>query len=222
MISPFFTITAPNGPPQPFLTDSIARRVASSMNFELPAGGSFADEIEIPAAAVTIDCPPKKTLIGLHPVPSTLMARAAVRATQAHVSAALNGPFIVLFEEQCADEPGDGVFVGKDADDISASLDLPVEAFERIGGMNLRPMIFREAHEGEHVGFGLVHESGELRHVGTQLVGDLPPLRPRGLGILLDEGGADKGRHYATAVAAGMREDVAHEVHAQRCHEACS
>ena len=28
---------------------------------------------------------------------------------------------MVLFEEQCADEPGDGVFVGEDADDISAS-----------------------------------------------------------------------------------------------------
>jgi hypothetical protein len=34
--------------------------------------------------------------------------------------AALNGPYIVLFEEQCANEPGDGVFVGEDTDDISA------------------------------------------------------------------------------------------------------
>src|SRR5215470_10595683 len=32
MISPSLTITAPNGPPQPFSTDSIASRVASSMN----------------------------------------------------------------------------------------------------------------------------------------------------------------------------------------------
>src|SRR5262245_41766320 len=32
MISPSLTITAPNGPPQPFSTDSVASRVASSMN----------------------------------------------------------------------------------------------------------------------------------------------------------------------------------------------
>src|SRR5207244_12662024 len=32
IISPSLTITAPNGPPQPFSTDSVASRVASSMN----------------------------------------------------------------------------------------------------------------------------------------------------------------------------------------------
>jgi len=34
----------------------------------------------------------------------------------------------------------------------------------------------------------LVHERGELRHFGTQLIGDLAPLRPRSLGVVLDEG----------------------------------
>ena len=39
----------------------------------------------------------------------------AVRARwfQAHVAAALHRPLIVLFEQECADEPGNGVFVGK-------------------------------------------------------------------------------------------------------------
>jgi hypothetical protein len=34
---------------------------------------------------------------------------------QAHVAAALDGPFIVLFEQQGADQAGDGVLVGEDA-----------------------------------------------------------------------------------------------------------
>ncbi len=58
----------------------------------------------------------------------------------------------------------------------------------------------------------LVHERGELRHFGTQLIGDLAPLRPRSLGVVLDEGGADEGRDDATALAAGMRQHIAHEV----------
>ena len=33
----------------------------------------------------------------------------------------LNGPFIVLLEQDCPDEAGDGGLVGKDADDIGAS-----------------------------------------------------------------------------------------------------
>ena len=36
-----------------------------------------------------------------------------------------------------ADEPCDGGFVGEDADDVGASLDLAVEAFERVGRMQL-------------------------------------------------------------------------------------
>jgi len=32
LISPFLVMTAPNGPPQPLSTDSLARRHASSMN----------------------------------------------------------------------------------------------------------------------------------------------------------------------------------------------
>ena len=36
--------------------------------------------------------------------------------------------------------------------------------------MDFRPMIFREAHEGEDIRFGLVHVGGELRHFGTQLM----------------------------------------------------
>jgi len=38
---------------------------------------------------------------------------------QGHVAGALDGPFVVLFEQDRADEPADGVVVRKDADDIS-------------------------------------------------------------------------------------------------------
>jgi hypothetical protein len=51
---------------------------------------------------------------------------------QGHVLAALNRPFIVLFEQQRADETGYGLLVGEDTDDIRASLDLAVEAFNWI------------------------------------------------------------------------------------------
>jgi hypothetical protein len=48
--------------------------------------------------------------------------------------------------------------------------------------MDFRPVIFREAHEGEHVGLCIVHEGSELRHFWTQLIGDRPPLLAGSLG----------------------------------------
>ena len=56
---------------------------------------------------------------------------------QGHVARPLNRPFIVLFGEDGADEAGDGGFVGKDADDVGAALDLAVETLQRIGGVQL-------------------------------------------------------------------------------------
>ena len=53
------------------------------------------------------------------------------------VASALDGPFIVLFEEERSHKTDDGVLVGEDADDISASLDLTVEALDRVGGVQL-------------------------------------------------------------------------------------
>ena len=51
---------------------------------------------------------------------------------QAHVACALHGPLIILFEQQRPDESDDGSLVGKDADHIAATLDLAVEALERL------------------------------------------------------------------------------------------
>ena len=58
----------------------------------------------------------------------------------------------------------------------SVRFDLAVEAFDRIGGMQLGPMLSEERHVGEHVGFGLVEEAGKLGQLGAKLIGDLAPL----------------------------------------------
>jgi hypothetical protein len=42
-------------------------------------------------------------------------------------------PFIGLFEEQGADELDDGCFVGKDVDDVGATLDLAVQPLDGVG-----------------------------------------------------------------------------------------
>ena len=51
---------------------------------------------------------------------------------QCHI-AACDGPFVVVFEHEGADQAGDGGLVGEDADDVGAPFDLLVETFERVG-----------------------------------------------------------------------------------------
>src|SRR5262245_66561332 len=53
-------------------------------------------------------------------------------AFQSNVSGALDGPFIIVFEQDSADEAGDGVVVGKDTDDVSSAFDLTVEALDGV------------------------------------------------------------------------------------------
>jgi hypothetical protein len=61
-----------------------------------------------------------------------------------------------------------------------------------------------EAHVGQHVVLDLVHEGGELGHLGAELVGDLAPLGAGGLGVLLGKRGCDEGGDDAAALAAGV------------------
>jgi hypothetical protein len=63
-----------------------------------------------------------------------------------------------------------GILVGKDAN-ICMALDFPIEPLKRIDGMDLRPVILREGHEGEHVGFRssiALHQDAAVR--GTKLL----------------------------------------------------
>ena len=63
---------------------------------------------------------------------------------QCHVASG-DGPFVVLLEQDGADETDDGGLVGKDVDDIGTPLDLLVETLGWIGnryedvGADVRP-----------------------------------------------------------------------------------
>ena len=102
-------------------------------------------------------------------------------------------PLIVLLHEDGADEANDAGFVGEDADDVGAALNLFVEALERIGAVQLGPVLSREGQVGEDIVFALVHQRRQLGPAGTELIGDLSPGGAcRGL-IRLQEGLAQGG-----------------------------
>ena len=63
---------------------------------------------------------------------------------QCHVAASLNRPFVVLFQKDRVHEAEDGGFIGKNSRDIRSPLDLAIEPLDRIGGVDLRPVVFRE------------------------------------------------------------------------------
>ncbi len=71
-------------------------------------------------------------------------------------------PLVVLFEEDGAEEPGDAGFVGEDANDVGAPLDLFVQPFDGIGRMDFGPVGGWEGLVGQNLGLGLVHQRGVL------------------------------------------------------------
>ncbi len=79
---------------------------------------------------------------------------------QLHVASTLNGPLVVLLEEDGADEPDDGIAAGEDADDFHPALDLAVEALNGVGAVELGAVLPRECHVGQHAGLGLIHDCG--------------------------------------------------------------
>src|SRR6266550_9249596 len=107
-----------------------------------------------------------------------------------------------------------GSLIGEDADDLAAPLDLAIEPLERVGAVQLGAMLGREAHVGQHVCLGLIHQRRELGDARPGLVCDLAPLLSRRDGVVLGEGGADPGRDDAPLCLAGIGKRVAHEVYA--------
>ncbi len=125
---------------------------------------------------------------------------------------ALDRPFVVLFQQGGADQADDGLLVGEDSDQIGSAFDLTVEAIERVGGVGFDSVLLGEGHVGEHIGFGLVHQGGQFRHFGAELIGDLAPLGLGGFGAVLGKGVADEGDDDPAALLVGVGQDIAHEM----------
>ena len=95
-----------------------------------------------------------------------------------------------------------------------ATLDLLVEAFDRVRGMDLRPVLDGEVHVGKDVNFAVVDEGGKLRPLASELVGGVTQ-RLAGTGAIgLDKGLAERGRDHALLGLADMGQGVAHPVNA--------
>ena len=131
---------------------------------------------------------------------------------QAHVASALDGPFIVLFEQQCADQADNGGLIGEDTDDLAAALDLAVEPFEWVGAVYLGAMLGREAHVGQHISFGIVHQASELTDAWPGLISDLSPLLAGGPASSWAKAVPTQAETMRRRVS-GMGQGIAHEVH---------
>ena len=95
------------------------------------------------------------------------------------------------------------------ADDVGAPLDLGMEAFEWIRRVQLLAVLSGEGHVGQDVVLGIVHQCGELRHLGPELVGDQAPLALGAVGVVLGEGGGDEGGDDAPALVVDRDRDDA-------------
>jgi hypothetical protein len=81
---------------------------------------------------------------------------------QRHGAGALDGPLIILLQQDRTDWPGDGVLVGEDGDDVASPFDPAVQSFNRVGGVYFGPMLGGKAHVGQHVLFGIVEQSSQF------------------------------------------------------------
>lgn len=73
---------------------------------------------------------------------------------------ALHGTFIVLFQQDGADESCDGLFIGEDADHLGAMLDLAVQALDGVRAVQRGSVFLGEGHVGQNVGFGELGQPG--------------------------------------------------------------
>ncbi len=64
--------------------------------------------------------------------------------------------FVILLEEDGADQPDNGGLVREDTRHPGPALDLAVQALDRIGGVELGPVLGREPLVGEDVDLGVV------------------------------------------------------------------
>jgi len=87
--------------------------------------------------------------------------------------AVLGLPFVVGLQQHRADQSDDRSFIGEDADNIGTAFDLLVQAFTRVGRVDLGPVLARKVHVRQHIGLALVDEAAKPGPLVAQLVGDV-------------------------------------------------
>ena len=122
-------------------------------------------------------------------------------------------PLVVLLEQERTDQACDGCRVGEDADDVGSAFYLGIKPLQRICRMDLRPVCLREAHVGEDVRFGAIHQFGQFLILRPQLIGNDAPLRDCGVEGVLREHGVDRSKHHLPLTLAGVGQGVAQEVY---------
>jgi hypothetical protein len=119
---------------------------------------------------------------------------------------------VVLLDAEHPDQADQRAVVGEDADDVGAAADLLVEALERVGRAQLRPVRRRERVEGEDVLLGVFEQRGDLGQLAVEVgdgLGEPVPGLPRRLGL---EDRPDQGGQQAVLVLARVAEAVTQEV----------
>src|SRR4051812_32656248 len=87
-----------------------------------------------------------------------------------------------------------------------------VQALERVRGVQLGAVLGGEARAGQHVVLALVHQRGELRPAGPELVGHLPPDLVRARLVGLQERLAQRGGDHRLLALAHVRQGAPHPV----------
>jgi hypothetical protein len=77
----------------------------------------------------------------------------SVRALVGEVAVREDGPLVVEFGEDRGGEAEDGFRVREDLDDVGAAFDLPVQPLERVGRLDLLPVLVREVRERSWISF---------------------------------------------------------------------
>ncbi|MNY61002.1 hypothetical protein D3C86_1976250 [compost metagenome] len=78
--------------------------------------------------------------------------------------------------------------------------------------MKLGPVLFGKGHVGEYVLLSVVHETGELRDLWPDLVGDVAPLSACRLRRVLSKGRGNEGGDDPPSALSSMGQGIAHEM----------
>ena len=126
---------------------------------------------------------------------------------------AWTGPFVVLFDHDGGDEPGDRSIVGEDPDDFGAAFDLAVDPLEGVGGPDLAPVRLGERGECQEVLSGVAEQRGDVGELAGEHAGDLGQLGAHVAGVGLGEDRAHSSGDHLGRALGDPGEHVAHEMH---------